>query len=261
MGGYHADEVVRGGSGYDVSSRLASEVEECNVLDYSLYPQYPFSVQFFSRGCVRRCGFCLVSKKEGWIRSVRPHALNENGQWMEVLDNNFFANPEWRDAVEWIARSGQKVKLHGVDVRLMDEEQAMALKRIRHYRQPHIAWDSPMDMRPQLEALAKYVRPSAITCYVLIGYGSTMEEDLFRVRTLKEMGFTPFVQPYRDFENKRNVTWYENDFARWVNNRFFLKSCDFMDFEPRKGFRCGAYADHPELREMPFDKRLKPMVR
>lgn len=260
-GGYHADEVVKGGTGYDIKSRLPKEVEDCRLMDYSIYPQYPFSVQFFSRGCIRNCPFCLVHDKEGAIRSVAPHELNPDGRWIEVLDNNFFANPQWREAAEWIERSGKSVKLHGVDVRLMDDEQAKALKRMRHYRQPHIAWDLPIDLRPQLESLARHIRPTAITCYVLIGFGTTIDEDLFRVRTLKKMGFSPFVQPYRDFENERKVTWYENDFSRWVNNRFFFKSCDFVDFEPRKGFRCGAYLDHPELMSLPFDKRLKPMVR
>jgi len=230
-------------------------------MDYSIYPECDYSIQFFSRGCIRHCPFCLVHDKEGSIHPVTPVELNPNGKWIEVLDNNFFANPNWRDAVEYLRKTGKKVKLHGVDIRIMDEEQAMALKELKHYRQPHIAWDlSQIDLTSQLKAMAKHIRPSAITCYVLIGFNSTLEQDLFRVRTLKDMGYTPFVQPYRDFENKRKMRWYENDFARWTNNRFFLKSCDFMDFEPRKGFKCRQYFEHPELRELVFDKSRKPPI-
>lgn len=230
-------------------------------MDYSIYPECNYSLQFFSRGCIRHCPFCLVRDKEGYICPVEPVELNPNGEWIEVLDNNFFANPNWRDAVEYIVKTGKKVKLHGVDVRIMDEEQAAALKRMKHYRQIHIAWDLPqIDLRPQLSAMTKYIRGSAITCYVLIGFNSTPEQDLFRCRTLKEMKITPFVQPYRDFENKRQRTWYETDFARWANNHFFFKSCDFYDFEPRKGFKCRAYFDHPELRELPFIKNVKPPI-
>lgn len=258
---FHADEIVKGGSGYDIKGYLDDEIENCRKMDYSIYPQYDFSVQFTSRGCIRHCPFCLVHDKEGMIHSVKPHDLNPVGGHIEVLDNNFFSNPNWGNSVEYLLSTGKKVKLHGVDVRIMNEEQAKALKMLKHYRQPHIAWDLPnIDLRPQLEAMAKYIRPSSITCYVLIGFNSTIEQDLFRVRSLKELGYTPFVQPYRDFENKRVVTWYENDFARWANNHFFCKSCDFVDFEPRKGFKCGSYFDHPELMLMPFNKKIKPTV-
>lgn len=257
-----ADEIIRGGTGYDIKSVLPQEIEDSTLMDYSIYPQYPFSVVYLSRGCIRDCPFCLVREKEGYIKPVTPVDLNPNGKWIEVLDNNFFANPNWHEAVEWIMRSKQKVKLHGVDIRIMNEEQAVALKMMKHYRQPHIAWDLPkLDLQPQLETFARYVRSSSITCYVLIGFNSTIEQDLHRVRVLKKMRYTPFVQAYRDFENKRQRTWYEVDFARWANNRFFLNSCDFVDFEPRKGFKCGEYLDNPELMNLKFDKKHPPYNR
>jgi hypothetical protein len=73
---------------------------------------------------------------------------------------------------------------------------------------------------------------------VLVGFNSTVEQDLFRLHTLKDLGIVPFVQPYRDFENSREPTQYEKDIARWANKRMLFKSFDFKDFEPRKGFKC-----------------------
>lgn len=64
-------EVIRGGTGYDIRSRLADEIEASTLMDYSIYPQYPFSIQFFSRGCIRHCPFCLVHDKEGGIACDR----------------------------------------------------------------------------------------------------------------------------------------------------------------------------------------------
>lgn len=78
-------------------------------------------------------------------------------------------------------------------------------------------------------------------CYVLIGFNSTIEQDLYRVETLRKFGIDPFVQPYRDFENKRVPTQYEKDFARWANNKIVYRKCRFEDFEPRKGFLCREY--------------------
>lgn len=124
-------EVVTGGTGYDIKSKLPPEIEASRLMDYSLYPQYDFSIQFFSRGCIRKCPFCLVRDKEGYISSVEPVDLNPMGKHIEVLDNNFFANPEWRFAVEYLLKTNQKINIHGVDIRIMNEEQAFYLNKLR----------------------------------------------------------------------------------------------------------------------------------
>lgn len=235
-------EVVRGGTGYDIASRLPEEIESHKGLDYSIYPQYPFSIQFFSRGCIRKCPFCLVRDKEGYIQPCEPLNLNPNGQWIEVLDNNFFANPEWKKSIDYLLEQKQPVNLHGVDVRIMNEEQAYWLNKLKLKQNIHIAWDLPqLDLTDKLKEVTKYISPSKLTCYVLVGFNSTIEQDLHRLSVLKELNITPFVQPYRDFGNQRAPTQYEKDLARWANKMWLFKSCDFADFSPRKGFTCKEY--------------------
>lgn len=235
-------EVLTGGTGYDIASKLPQEIEAITAPDYSIYPQFNFSLQFFSRGCIRKCPFCLVRDKEGYIAPVEPLQLNPRGTHIEVLDNNFFANPDWKAAIDWLLRTGQKVNLHGVDIRIMDEEQAYSLNKLMLRQNIHIAWDLPqLDLTAKLREVTKYIKPYKLTCYVLIGFNSTPEEDLYRLRRLKELRITPFVQPYRDFENKRTPTQYEKDIARWANIRSFFKSFDFLEFSPRKGFKCNQY--------------------
>ena len=198
------DEIDKGGTGYDIAKRLPLCVENSNKMDYSLYPEYKGSLQFFSRGCIRHCPFCLVREKEGNITSVPPVELNPNGEFIEVLDNNFFANPNWRESVNYLIDSKQPVKLHGVDVRIMDEEQAYYLNKLKHKQNIHIAWDLPkLDLSGRLKEMVKHIKPYKITCYVLIGFNSTIEEDMMRINTLMELKITPFVQQYRDYINNR----------------------------------------------------------
>lgn len=137
-----ADDIIKGGTGYDIASRLPEEIDAWTKPDYSIYG-FPFSIQFYSRGCIRHCPFCLVHDKEGDIRPVTPMDLNPVGKWIEVLDNNFFANPEWRDAIKHLKKHNQPVNFHGVDIRIMDTEQAEAVKGLRLKRNIHIAWDIP----------------------------------------------------------------------------------------------------------------------
>lgn len=238
---YDADKVVKGGTGYDIKSKLPYEIE-ISDLDYSIYPQYDFSVMFFSRGCIRKCPFCLVYEKEGHIQPVNPKNLNPNGKHIEVLDNNFFANPKWMEAVDFLNNTGQPVNLHGVDVRIMNEQQAKAINTMKLKSNIHIAWDNPnIDLRRQLEKILEWIPAYKLTCYVLIGFNSTMEQDLMRLYTLKSLGILPFVQPYRDYENKRKPTAYEKDLARWANRAWLFKSIDFHQFYPRKNFCCKQY--------------------
>lgn len=239
---YNAKEFIGGGTGYDIKSRLPEEIDKHTGLAYDLYPQYKFSVQFYSRGCIRHCPFCLVREKEGMIHSVEPMQWNPKAEWIEVLDNNFFASPDWRDAIKDIRKQNLPVKFHGVDVRIMDEEQAEALNSVRMKGYIHIAWDLPkLDLTPQLEAMVKYIKPYKIACYVLVGFNSTKEQDLHRLNVLKRLGILPFVQPFKDYTNQRKVTQYEKDLSRWVNRAWLFKSMDFEDYEPRKGFKCREY--------------------
>lgn len=238
-----ADEVIKGGTGYNITSKLPLEIGSITNPDYSIYPIHKFSLQFFSRGCIRNCPFCLVRRKEGKIQQAFPMELNPEGKHIEVLDNNFFANPQWREAVSFLNNTKQPVNLHGVDVRIMDEEQADALNSMRLKGSSiHIAWDNPKDdILPHLKAMVQRVKRYKVSCYVLIGYWSTPEEDYYRVMKLAELGVDPFVQYYRDYDNERNPTQYEKDFASWVNKKERFKSFDFKDFSPRKGFKCSFY--------------------
>ena len=42
------DRLIKGGTGYDISSILPKEIEDSILMDYSIYPQYNFSIQFLS---------------------------------------------------------------------------------------------------------------------------------------------------------------------------------------------------------------------
>lgn len=239
---FNANEIIRGGTGYDIAKQLPKEIESVRTPDYSIYPQHQFSIQFYSRGCIRKCPFCLVNAKEGKIHAVEPMDLNPNGKWIEVLDNNFFASPEWKYSIEHLYRQKQPVKFHGVDVRIMTEEQAYYLNKTRLKGGIHIAWDLPqIDLTQKLKEVTKYIKPSKLVCYVLVGFNSTREQDYFRLRTLKDLGILPFVQAYRDFENKRKPTQYEKDISRWANRMWLFNTMDFKDYEPRKGFKCAEY--------------------
>ncbi|GMQ59788.1 hypothetical protein AN1V17_41880 [Vallitalea sediminicola] len=219
-------EIIKGGTGYDITSKLPEEIENEIDIDYTIYPKCDYSMQFFSRGCIRNCPFCVVRQKEGYIYPVKPMELNPKGKHIEVLDNNFFANPNWREAAEQLLKLKQPVNFHGIDARIMTQEHAYYLNKIKRYKQIHIAWDDPREnLLPKLKDIIKYIKPYKIMCYVLIGFWSTPEEDFYRVTKLNELGISPFVMPY-DKANR-----YQKNFARWVNHKAVFKSVRWEDYK------------------------------
>lgn len=117
------------------------------------------------------------------------------------------------------------VNLHGVDIRIIDDEQSRSLNKIRHLKQIHFAWDNPADnIINHIELLINHVKPYKLMCYVLVGYWSTPEQDLYRVLKLNEYGISPFVMPF-DKNNK-----YHQRFARWVNHKAIFKSTTWENY-------------------------------
>ena len=231
----NAGEVVCGGTGYGPGPNLPDEVEH-TYPDYSIYPQFSgIAYGFLSRGCPRNCGFCLVSDKEG-RRSIQVADLAEfwNGQKeIKLLDANLLACPDHEKLILQLAESRAYVDFsQGLDIRLITPDNVALLNRVRT-KTVHFAWDNPdMDLTPYfrrfLELTAiKNVRKRKV--YVLTNYGSTHEQDLYRVETLRGMGYDPYVMVY----DRPSAPAITRQLQRWVNNkRIFHTVPSFADYIP-----------------------------
>ena len=232
--GYVRDDMITGGTGFDIKSKLPVEITKCEY-DWSLYPDCDYSILWFSRGCIRNCPFCVVREKEGYIHSVEPLNLNPNGEYVKVMDNNFFANPNWNDSVDYLLALGQKIDMQGFDIRIFNESQGEALSQLKHHKAFKFAWDNPRDnIDDKIELLLDYIKPSNLMCYVLIGYWSSPMEDYRRVMHLWEKyKIHSFVMPYDKFNR------YQKDFSRWVNNKIEFKNCTWEEYQEKMGRNYG----------------------
>lgn len=221
-------DMICGGTGFDMEKPLPIEIENCD-LDYSIFPNCKTSYIWFSRGCIRDCPWCVVKRKEGLLKSVVPKNLNPNGKYITVVDNNFFANPDWEKAIDWLKEKKQKVEFMGIDARIIDKEMATALNSLKHEKTIKFAWDNPKDdLREHLDLLTSVIKPYKLMCYVLIGFDSTEEEDMFRINTLwKEYKIVPFVMPF----NKSDP--YQKALGRWANRKWLFKSCSWEDYKEK----------------------------
>ena len=218
---------ICGGTGFDVTSRLSSCIEDCE-LDYSIYPDCRTSYVWFSRGCARDCTWCVVRQKEGYIYPVVPKNINPQGIYIAVMDNNFFESGNWLPAIHQLRYYDQPVDFQGIDIRTITEGQCISLNTLKHHKQIKIAWDNPKDEKDVIGGIARltrYIKPYKIMCYVLIGFNSTEAEDMHRIETLRKLKIDPFVMPY----NKKDP--YQKKFARWVNHKAIFKSVKWEDYQ------------------------------
>lgn len=235
-----ANKIIKGGTGYGLDNKLPDEIEHIYP-DYSIYPELTQDTAygFLTRGCPRGCEFCIVASKEG-RRSYKVADLSEfwRGQRnISLLDPNILACREHPDLLQQLIDSKACVDFNqGLDIRLTNEQNIGLLNRIK-VKEIHFAWDNAKDdLRPYFErykALAKH-KPHGHygTVYCLTNFGSTMEENLYRIYTLRELGYDPYVMIY----DKPNAPKDIRDLQRWVNNKFIFRSCErFEDYKAGGG--------------------------
>lgn len=202
--------------------------------DYSIYGITDTAYGFLTRGCPRGCEFCHVEAKEGRV-SRKVADLNEfwNGQKNIVLcDPNILGCRQWKELLQQLIDSKAWVDINqGLDIRLMTEEKAEMLKQVK-MKQLHFAWDRYQDKNailPKFEMFKKKtnINERNLIVYVLCNFDTTIEQDLERIYTLRDMGYWAYVMLY----NKDSIPKGHElrKIARWVNNRFIFAKCKTFD--------------------------------
>ena len=262
-----ADEIVFGGTGFAITVENGKEVyhkDRDKNLPYEIehiYPDYELygeltkdtAYGFLTRGCPNNCDFCIVSKKEGRC-SQKVADLSEfwRGQkYIELLDPNILACKECLDLLKQLADSQAWVNFNqGLDARFLTEEVAVALKGVKK-KMVHFAFDYMKNEKAVLRGLETYKRvmqsksDSREVVYILTNYNTTIEEDLYRVQKVRELGFLPDIRIYR----KPTAPQVVKELQRWCNNRRIYRKCEFMDYiPPRKA------CEGKSIKELYFNK-------
>ena len=238
----NAGEIIKGGTGYGLDNRLPDEAEHIYP-DYSLYPALTNETAygFLTRGCPRACSFCIVAEKEGRAsRKVADLLEWWRGQkYIKILDPNLLACREHMDLLGQLAESGAWVDFtQGLDARLLTMENIAALNMIK-LKEIHFAWDYMAESGAVVRGLQRYAAYGKknrhgryATVYVLTNYNTTMRENLFRIYTLRDMGFDPYVMIYDKPNAPREIRLLQ----RWCNNRLIFRAePDFYKYDPKRG--------------------------
>jgi organic radical activating enzyme len=243
---YNADKIICGGSGFDLDNKLPCDIEHC-CPDFSLYGD-DFNAEkysqktaygFLTRGCPRNCPFCIVGKKEGY----KSEQVAELKEWyrgekeIKLLDPNLLACKNAENLLQQLASVKAQCKVdytQGLDVRFMTEDFAKLIC-LTNPKMLHFAWDrAEQDLTQMFVNVHKWLNKykkfdyAKLTVYVLCNFNTSHEQDLYRIYTLRDLGFNPYVMIY----DKPNAPKITRQLGRWVNNRRIFRTVDkFENYE------------------------------
>jgi hypothetical protein len=206
-----------------------------------------YSIGFMTRGCFRKCGFC-VNKKYDHVFEHSPltEFFDPSRKKICLLDDNFLGCPQWKVMLEELINTGRPFKFkQGLDERLLTEEKCKMLFSSKYDGDFTFAFDNVSDydlIHSKLELIKKYRKSGSIKFYVLVGFLSA------------------------DYVDRRLYV----AIARWCNQPSIIKKMSFREFcianqKLRKDqtHKCSTLEamddfekDHPDIAKKYFDIRF-----
>lgn len=220
-----------GGLGVSLDSKLPDEIEFIKP-DYDLYPS-EFSQGFTSRGCDRNCYFCIVSQKEGELtRWQHPKEFHDDRfDTIMIMDNNWLAEYEWFfETSSWIVDKGLKVIEHGLDVRLLDEDNLNRLQDLK-IKMYHFAFDFTY-LEPVIREKIQLIKDHGINlkynvafyCYC---HDDNMHDDAaYRCSVLKSLGVNADVMFNCDMPKTQRI----KALLKWSWRKQLFWSIDYNEY-------------------------------
>jgi len=264
--------VEYGGTGFffDKAPNLPDEIEH-HFPDYHLYDDFvnahleagakrgefkeflDYSIGFVTRGCFRKCGFCVNQKYDRvFCHSPLTEFHDPSRPKICLLDDNFFGYPKWREILLELQSTGKPFKFkQGLDERLLTDEKCEVLCHSKYDGSITFAFDNVADYRlieKKLQLIRKHT-DKQFTFYVLCGYESQDAEDIrnvfVRIRLLMEYGCVPYIMRFEKYKDSPHRGMYIT-LARWCNQPSFFKKKSFREYAEIANGPGGAAARYME---------------
>lgn len=230
----NCDEVYKGGTGYDYKIKLDSKIDFCDP-DYSIYPDNQFSYGFLTRGCIRKCSFCVVPKKEGDIRFNRTIDQIVKHKKVRFLDNNFLSFKGSTEILkELIDRKIRCQFYQGLDLRLINKETANLLSQLNYIGEYTFAFDDvklmPV-MNEKIKILKRFIkRDWKIRVFIYCKAEMNIKHEVLpRIKWCKDNKVLPYLMRDNNCYSSDNRVFY-NELTRWCCQPGLFKKCTFDEF-------------------------------
>lgn len=285
-----------GGTGFfdtKASCRL-DEIIEHHMPDYNLYLPYvnymvknkirkksyfidytDVFIGFVTRGCPRKCGFCVLRFNPGCKYSAHPstfvdRTLTERKRIL-LWDDNVLSYNDSEQVFDELDAMGLPYQFRqGLDIRFIDDEKAKRISRCHYYGDFIFAFDHWCDrdtITKRLDIWRKYCKKET-KLYLLTAYDGRAVHDsrsyitdeeaigedakdridilrtFLRIKILLEHQCLPYIMRYQDYKKSKYKGMY-TQLARWCNQPSIFKKMSFQEFIDRnldyvKGDTCAS---------------------
>jgi len=234
---YLPENTIKGGTGYGIYDELPPKIDDM-FPDYSIYPACDYAIGFLTRGCIRKCPWCIVPRKEGNIRAYRSwqEIKRPDSRDIVFMDNNVLASNWGLAQIHDMIGHNVRVDFNqGLDARLITDDVAEALAGLKWIRFIRMSCDTDAMLSVVLEAVERLrrrgVKPYRVFVYLLV---QDVESAERRALALRDAGVEVFAQPYRDFVSNSEPAKELKALARWVNHKAIFKTVEtFKDYKHR----------------------------
>jgi len=243
--------VLIGGSGYDIYSKLDSQIEHSNP-DYSLYPDNDTSYGFITRGCIRKCEFCDVWRKEGMIKIVDSVDNIVKHKKVKFLDNNILAYSEHKAILKELVNKKIRCQFNqGLDIRLITEDNAELLSDLNYLGEYIFAFDNIEDekiINHKLKIVKQFIIKNwKLKFFIYTHPDMDLKNDvLYRIKWCKENKVLPYIMRHRSCWGSEHQDFY-TDLSAYGNQPSLFKKMCFDEFLEKR---------HTNKERIAYSKRL-----
>ncbi len=215
-----------------IGSEIARGIKPTKFNDYVNY-----SIGFATRGCFRKCAFCVNEKYDHVFRHAPiSEFYDKSRKYIYLWDDNILAYGQWHEVFDELNDTGRAFQFRqGMDMRLMTEEKAKVLSASRYHGDYIFAFDHIEDrelIEAKLDIWQKYSSKIA-KLYVLCGFDSQDETDIAntfeRIRILMRHHCLPYIMRHEYYLKSKYRGLYVT-MARWCNQPSFFKKKSFREF-------------------------------
>lgn len=272
---------------YDLYLDWVNDSLENGVKPKDLVSYTDYSIGFTTRGCFRKCEFCVNKKYDKVLKhSSVSEFLDINRRYICLLDDNVFGYSNWKDIFQELNSTGKKFQFkQGMDERLLTKEKCEILLNSNYIGDYMFAFDDIDDKDIIEEKLkiwnyVKTTKSNNTKFYVLCGFdrnGKYDEEfwkqDIIntfeRIKILMKYKCIPYIMRYEKYNDSPYKGTYIN-LARWCNQPNFFKKKSYREFceanQACKEILCSTFKylkqleeKYPEIASNYFDIKFDDM--